>query len=257
MRQRIWTVLAILSSCGAWSNLLPAESIKGSAPTPRLFDAARLRTGSFVYRILENGKEVAKITCTVRKRTDGNYDFTGEATGGYSQRWESTATSSLQSISAMLLIGQGERQSSFRLKYDGTHVTGHATRAGSVPDSKKAPSAPEEKSIDARLPAGTVDQRIDWAAVLASRLETGQRFDFTVYDPWSGVSHVIGRVGEVESIRVPAGTYEAYRVTYRIESSKGVEPYQLLATKGSPHMSVREDFPSGMVSELVEIRDGE
>ena len=116
---------------------------------------------------------------------------------------------------------------------------------------------PAEKSIDERLPGGTVDQRIDWAAVLSSPLETGRKFDFTVYDPWGGVSHVIGQVGEVEIIRVLAGPYEAYRLTYKIESSKGAEPYQMLATKDIPHMSVREDFPSGTVSELVEIRDAE
>ncbi len=230
--------LAILAICGASGSASGPDAKDGGTK----FDAARLRTGSFVYRILERGKEVAKITCTIRKRSDGNYDFSGEATGGFSQRWESTANSSLEPISAMLQLGQGERQSSFRLKYDGAHVTGHARKA-------------EEKSIDERLPAGTVDQRIDWAAVLSSPLATGQEFDFTVYDPWAGVSHVIGKVGEVEKTRVPAGTYEAYRIAYRIESPKGSEPYQMLATRDSPHMSVREYFPGVMVSELVEIRD--
>jgi uncharacterized protein DUF3108 len=222
---------------------LVALGILSAAPADRTdFDAGRLRTGSFVYRIVERGQEVAKLTCTIRKRPDGNYDFTGEATGAFGQRWESTATPSLEPISATLRSEQGERLSSFRLRYDRAHVTGHAKKA-------------EEKSIDERLPAGTVDQRIDWAAVLSSPLETGQQFDFPVYDPWSGVSHVVGRVGKVESIRVPAGTFEVYRITYRIESPKGAEPYQMLATKDAPHVAVREDFPGVMRSELVEIRD--
>ncbi|MEP6994303.1 MAG: hypothetical protein ABI968_07260 [Acidobacteriota bacterium] len=253
VRRRAAAFLAILAA-GALSALARAPE-PDADPGGARFDAARLRTGSFVYRILERGQEVARITCTVRKRSDDSYEFTGDATGGYSQHWEARATPSLQPTFAMLRIGTGERQSSFSLNYDGDHVTGQAVKAGRPAASGKAPPAPEEKTIEERLPAGTVDQRIDWAAVLASRLETGQKFDFTVYDPWSGVSRVAGRVGDVEIIRVPAGAYEAYRLTYTITSSKGAEPYQMLATKDVPHMSVREDFPSGESSELVEVHD--
>jgi hypothetical protein len=75
----------------------------------------------------------------------------------------------------------------------------------------------EMKPVSAAVPTGTVDQRIDWAAMLASRLEVGQKLDFTVYDPATGVSKVAGEVSKVEQIRVPAGTFETIRAVYRIE----------------------------------------
>ena len=247
VRRRTGAASALLGSA-LLLGALAAQEPEPEQAAPAL-DAARLRTGRFVYRILRGGEEVAKITCTVRRQPYGNVEFTGEATGDYSQRWEAMATASLVPISATLRIGRGPGERSFRLSYDGEHVTGHVTGGGTKESA--------ERTLDERLPAGTVDQRIDWAAVLSSRLEPGRTFDFSVYDPWSGVSRVVGTVGEAESVRVAAGKFDVYRVTYKIESARGAEPYTLLATREEPRISVREDFPSGTVSELVEIRDSE
>ena len=91
----------------------------------------------------------------------------------------------------------------------------------------------------------------DWAAMLASRLEVGQKLDFTVYDPATGVSKVAGEIGKAEQIRVPAGTFETIRAVYRIEKLKETETYEVLASKETPGFMVREDFSNGMSTELV------
>ncbi len=99
------------------------------------------------------------------------------------------------------------------------------------------------------LSPGTVDQRIDWAAVLSSELEIGQPFAFAVYDPATGVSEVAGEIGKDERISVPAGTFETIRVVYRIKKANGTETYEVWASKEMPRFGVREDFPDGTSSE--------
>jgi hypothetical protein len=189
------------------------------------FDAARLHTGRFEYRIVRDGKQIATFTITVDKQSDGNFRL---AAKGFNQEWESVATSSFQPISAALRIERPKRKETYSmsLTYGGDRVTGSAGTT-------------------------TVDQRIDWAAMLASRLEVGQKLDFTVYDPATGVSKLAGEVSKAEQIRVPAGTFETIRAVYRIEKSKGTETYEVLASKETPRFMVREDFSTGMSTELV------
>jgi hypothetical protein len=108
--------------------------------------------------------------------------------------------------------------------------------------------------IDDHVPPGTVDQRIDWAAAMARRLEIGDKLAFTVYDPATGVSRVTGEVVRSERIQVPTGTYDTMRVIYQIEKSKGTERYEVFASKTEPRVMIREDFPDGTTSELTGIK---
>ena len=135
------------------------------------------------------------------------------------------------------------------LLYGRDRVTGSAgTTADNMTNEAKLA---EMKPVSAAVPTGTVDQRIDWAAMLASRLEVGQKLDFTVYDPATGVSKVVGEIGKAEQIRVPAGTFETIRAVYRIEKLKETETYEVLASKEMPRFMIREDFSSVMSTELV------
>jgi Protein of unknown function (DUF3108) len=184
----------------------------------------------------------------VAKQSDGNFRFTAK---GFDQEWESVATSSFQPISTALRIERPKRKEiySMSLTYARDRVTGSAgTTADNTTNEAKLG---EMKPVSAAVPAGTVDQRIDWAAMLASRLEVGQKLDFTVYDPATGVSKVAGEIGKAEQIRVPAGTFETIRAVYRIEKLKETETYEVLASKETPGFMVREDFSNGMSTELV------
>jgi hypothetical protein len=212
------------------------------------FDATRLRRGRFEYWIVRDGKQIATFTITVDKQSDGNFRFVAK---GFNQEWESVATSSFQPISAALRIERTERKETYSmsLAYGGDRVTGSTgTTADNTTNEAKLA---EMKPVSAAVPAGTVDQRIDWAAMLASRLEVGQKLDFTVYDPATGISKVAGEVRKAEQIRLPAGTFETVRAVYRIEKSKGTETYEVLASKETPRFMVREDFSTGISAELV------
>jgi hypothetical protein len=226
--------------------------LAAQAKPPRSsLDVRRLETGRFEYRIMDHGKDVAKLVVTIEEQPSGNFHFTGSADGQFLQQWESTTTATLEPISAKLRIGQEARPAALmNLKYDGLRVTGMAlvTRL-----RKSEVTAPErqERAIDAKVPWGTVDQRIDWAAVLAGPMEPGRKFDFAVYDPGAGVSHVVGEVGRIEEVHVPAGTFETYPIVWRVDSATGTEVYQLHATRRLPRILVREKFPDGTQTELV------
>ena len=71
---------------------------------------------------------------------------------------------------------KGGEMYSMNLTYDADRATG----------SQQTDSSASGK-IDNHIPAGTVDQRIDWAAVMASGLEIGDKLHFTVFDPTTGV----------------------------------------------------------------------
>ena len=228
----------------ASASTYPAISAK---PDPR-----RLRTGHFVYRSIDNGKTVGKGQISIRRLESGNYEFLGQFDfeadfKGYpTQRWSSVATSDFTPISASLTVIHATVATPvFGLEYNRSQVTGSFHR--------KNYDAKATKSVDAALPPYTYDQRIDWAVVLASVVETSQEFGFNVYDPGTGVSRVLAEVGPLERIEVPAGSFDAYRVVYRIEKAKATEKYTVFASRDLPRVSLREEFPNGSVDELIEV----
>ena len=211
------------------------------------FDARRLKAGTFTYRDLDGRGEVGKSEITVQEiESSGNFRFSNISTGEFSQRWEAIATSGFDPISARLSFGEGTGMLVFDLKYSSGRVTGFKLdRKGSVTGTMRP--------VADMVPPGIVDQRIDWAAVSASDLESGREFEFDVYDPGIGLSHVLARVGGVELTQIPAGRFDTYRVTYQIAKRTGAESYQVLVSRNAPHILVRENFPDGSVSELVAV----
>jgi hypothetical protein len=220
--------------------LLCILGASGDEVRPAL-DAARLQIGVFRYRDLVGNKEVGQGQIEIRKSGE-NYIFSNLIRGAFSQSWESVATRDFMPISAKLTFGEGQQaKPAFELVYAERQVRGFAVSKG------------ERRDVDANVPGDTVDQRIDWAAVMSlDDYTAGKEFEFHVYDPGTGISQVKVRVTEIEMTKVPAGLFETVRVTYRIEKPGGPETYVVHVSKKTPRFLVREDFPNGAVSELVE-----
>jgi uncharacterized protein DUF3108 len=251
MNRRI--VAFTLGTCFLFLAGLKARNLpSASTVMPTRPDAHRLRTGQFQYQSLYHGKQVGTGTNKILKLPDsGDYDFSAVATfsngftGFESQRWECITTPTLEPISATLSFGQDNNNPAiFDLKYNSDRVTGFAL-------SRKGSDAGARRSVDTALPANTFDQRLDWATILASDLQAGRQFEFNVYDPGTGVSRVAVQVGVPESVHVPAGTFDVYRVVYRIEKSGGTEQYEIWSGRSVPRMLVQEKFPNGDVDGLV------
>src|SRR5262245_11678298 len=175
------------------------------------FDAGRLRTGVFRYRTVVDGKEAGTSRISVRRLDSGDFVFSNVVEGAFGQSWESVASRAFLPISAKLTMGEGkDARAVFELTYRSGRVAGFAS-------SRKDGKAPEQRPVDENVAADTVDQRIDWAAVMAlPDYAAGGTFAFHVYDPGTGNSRITVRVVGFETTAVPAGSYETARVEYRI-----------------------------------------
>ncbi|HET6887058.1 MAG TPA: hypothetical protein VFH87_03945 [Candidatus Udaeobacter sp.] len=219
---------------------------RGQDARPDL-DAGRLQTGSFSFRTLVDGKEVGRSRIQIRSSTDsGSYIFSNLVIGSFSQSWEAVASPTFVPVSAKLTFGQGSAaRTAFDLSYQGNRVTGFIT-------SRKEPF--KKREVDETVADDTVDQRIDWATVMAlKKYVQGLEFRFHVYDPGTGNSLVSVRIGESQTTTVPAGSFETVRVSYRIDKGNGPETYEVFVTKQAPRFLVKEKFPNGSITELVEL----
>jgi hypothetical protein len=209
-------------------------------------DAHRLQTGEFIYRDSVKGKVLGESSISITLRgNDSNYRFSAQTTGYADQHWESVASSTLAPISAQLSFGNGPDQpTAFQLNYSTDKVTGFAV-------NRQPSESRSQLLVNASIDSNTVDQRIDWAAVMAFDLRKRSLFEFNVYDPETGTSEVRARVGPRRRIDVPAGTFQVFAVTYWVKKSTGTERYIVYATERPPRFMVREDFPDGTISELV------
>jgi hypothetical protein len=214
------------------------------------FEAGRLLLGAFRYRTSLGGQAVGESQIQIRKVAgSSNFAFSNLVAGAFSQSWEAITSRAFAPISARLRTGQGSSAHSvFELTYLGNRVTGFAF-------SGKGQPSPTRRNVDETVAADTVDQRIDWAAVMARKdYDADGRFTFHVYDPSAGNSRVLAEVRGLETTTVPAGSFKTVRVVYRIEKNRGTEIYEVLIQKESPRALVKELFPNGAVTELLEMK---
>jgi hypothetical protein len=238
----LWTVLFVLA-CGGF--LSSSGNVVEGRP-----NASHLRTGQFLFRTLVNGKDVGKSEGSIRRLPgSGNMIYTNHATGQFSQQWEAISTQTFVPISAKLTFGEdASAHPAFELHYKDGRVAGFAL-------AKPHSQASGERKVDAQVLPDTVDQRIDWAAVMSEDLAPDSKFEFHVFDPGTGNSRVTGRVVDFETVHVPLGTFEAVRILYKVQKSSGAVIYQVLTNREGPRMLLKEEFPDGAVLELVKVSD--
>jgi hypothetical protein len=210
------------------------------------FDAARLRTGTFHYRDHGGGAPEGESAIRIERLPDNaGYAFSNVVNGLMTQHWLARCAEDFVPLFAELTYGIGDSApKSFSLSYQAGHVTGFLNQNPRTLDSPK-------HSVDTVVAPDTVDQRIDWAAVMSLRKdEPSERFFFHVYDPKAGNSQVEAIVESRETIRVDAGTFEVIKIAYRIAQPSGSEAFEVFASATSPRFLVKEVFPNGLVSEL-------
>lgn len=218
------------------ATLVGSGTIVGGA-----IDAHRLKTGRFVYVDLDHGREIGRSQLTIQRiRDPERYEFEAVITGDADQRWTAVATPAFEPLSATITFGR-DTTPRFSIAYRDGRVKGVVTHKG------------VQRSVDTTVAGGIVDQRIDWAAVMASDIAPGRELHFSVYDPSIGASPVTVTVGGTQRITVKAGSFEVYPITYRIAKATGTEQYVVFATRAVPRFMVREIFPDSVVTDLGEI----
>jgi predicted Zn-dependent peptidase len=225
-------------------NPLSREDVIPSTETPATWDASRLQAGVRNYNLMFQGNPLG--TATYRLERDGG-------------DWVSSQTL------ASALAGSQETQ----LRFDAVDFTPVSLR-----QSQSAGGMEVSVTIDvvdgrfvgmANLPAAMggaqeVDTPVGQAllpgmdeyALAASVLEEGMRIQIPYLDVTSGGAITIeARVTGRETVEVPAGTFDTWRV--EVTSPQGTLTLFLLAD--APHILVRQDFPPGqpISLELTEI----
>ncbi|MBI1968178.1 MAG: insulinase family protein [Gemmatimonadetes bacterium] len=132
--------------------------------------------------------------------------------------------------------------SEIHLRYGGNRVQGTAK----VPQPT---GAPRELTIDTTVAPGTYDDNALATIVPALPLEPGKTFPIGVLTSGDGSTRVFTvKVGDVQGVTVPAGTFQAYR----IDVSGGQAPFVFYVSTTTPRRLVKiEVLGAPFVFELV------
>src|SRR5215510_2594720 len=147
--------LAVLALALIGAARMSVEEARPAAASSRA-DARRLRTGTFVYRETNRGKDAGRARIEIQRVAGAEqYRFSTAITGEFGQCWESVAARFFEPVSAKLSFGQSPCDvPTFEIAYSGGKVSGFAV-------SRSAGSPPTRRSVDAAVPDDIVDQRID------------------------------------------------------------------------------------------------
>jgi len=234
-------ILAGLLCCAALAHA-------ADAPGP-VFDATRLKTGTFTYQDSLDGKPGSLSTSIVTALPDGSYRFTADIPA-FDQSWQTVATRGMSPVSTELKMRtrQGRRYV-LTLQYQGLKLFGYAVTSAS--ENERLPGG--DRAVAGEITPDTVDQRIDWATVMASDLQPGQSFEFKVYDAGTGLSRVHCEVGDAGMMDSPAGKVRAIRLGYTVYKASGTEVYAVYANAIPPRMMLREELRGDLVITLVKV----
>ncbi|HTU67997.1 MAG TPA: hypothetical protein VMF52_18755, partial [Steroidobacteraceae bacterium] len=124
------------------------------ADTHPTFDATRLKEGRFIYRTTLKGELLGETALEIRR--DGGRFVISMTAPEIAQSWKATVERSFAPISAMLQMQGKKGAYEMSVRYAGDTVTGEERDAGIA------------RPVNARTTGLTIDQRVDWAAIMAT-----------------------------------------------------------------------------------------
>ena len=235
-------MIALLLAAGlAGSSQVPCAATTAQPPS---FDAGKLRQGRFTYTITEDGKPAGQFVLTIRRAADGSLRLAGDAVGS-DQHWESETTRSFKPKKAALSLIRHGQPYRMELVYSAHRVTATET-TGQAPHAQRT-------IRQIAIAAATVDQRIDWASVMATNLTPGQAAAYRVFDALTGSSPLSVRAASAGVMASPLGDRAAIRLEYQVCKRGQAEPYVVYATREAPRVMLREDLRGHEVSILTRI----
>lgn len=209
---------------------LEREEIEVRAATERL-DGERLEPGTRTYQLLVQGNPMGTVTSRLVREGD-EWLATGTVESPVmSQESESRfRAADLVPISSRMSMRQGPVSLETELRL----VDGRLTGRLDLPEQMGGP-----RDVDMEVPEGTLLPGMDDYALEVAELAEGRSITLPVFDVTSGtVSNVTYRVTGSESVTVPAGTFDAYRV----DVTGGEQPMTLFVRQEAPHVAVRQEY---------------
>jgi hypothetical protein len=217
----------------------PACPSAADTDTQPRFDATLLKEGRFIYHTTLKGESLGETAIEIR-RVGAEFVISMSAPK-IEQSWKATVTRSFAPLSASLQMRGRKGPYAMELTYVGAKITGEERQSGST------------RPVKATAHGVVVDQRVDWASIMAAAVPTGSAISLQVFDPSTGSSPMLGKIGGSQPVRGAWGELDAVRLDYTICKPDHVEEYTVYATRETPRYMLREDMPNGLVSELIRI----
>ena len=217
----------------------------GPAATSPTFDAARLREGRFTYDLSVDGKHAAQFVLTIRRQADGSWRFTGDELG-FDQHWEAVTDPAFRPKSALLTLKRRGQPYRMELTYGDGKVSALETEGKLAAGKAPAP-------VSSAIEPVTVDQRIDWASMMAADLSPGTQAAYHVFDAMTGSSRLFAVAEDAPAMDGPLGRQAAVKLSYRICKDGEPEPYVVWATRSLPRVMLREELRGHEAAVLIKV----
>jgi zinc protease len=187
--------------------LTPADLVEKAGPVP--LDPAHLEARTDSSRVLLQGNPLGATVTAIRRSGDALVlsEQTSFADGAFHQQTTIVLDPADGSVRRLdqVTVQQG-RKSETHLMYAGGRVRGKS--AAPRTDGGVTPF-----EIDTLLPPGTMDENAVAFVVPALPLAPGKTISASFFSPSENTTRVLTfKVGQQESVTVPAGTFQAYPV---------------------------------------------
>lgn len=222
--------------------LAPAD-LTPPAAGPLALDRAQIAARTDSFRVTFQGNPIGAVVATVRQTPDSLVYTEQSALGGFAQRTTVVLDPADLSVKQTnQTTTAGGRTTEVHLRYAGGRVSG----GGTVPQPG---GAPKTYTVDTTLAPGTYDDNVVNLIVPALGLTPGKTFHVTLFSTGEGTAKPYTfKVGTPESVTVPAGTFQAYR----IEVTGSQSPFVIHVTTEAPRRVVRTEIVGQpVVFELV------
>lgn len=214
-----------------------AEADLTARPSAIAWASDRVTPGTSTFRVVVQGNALGQASRTVERTSEGDRHLirTMGSTNiaSFVQQNDTTTTdaATLAPVRVRQTGSQGGQTASLVLDYDGMHVKGHAhtPQRGGVRDA----------DVDTTLASGTLDDNQVEMLLVALPLATGGRWTLSAYAGAEGVVQtLVAAVAGEESVTVPAGTFDCWKVSL----TGGPVPINFYVTKAAPYLIAKYEL---------------
>jgi hypothetical protein len=221
--------------------LQPSELTVAAGSLP--LDVSKLVARTDSFSILVQGNPFGYQKSTLTKTADG-FQYVEESQIGpiLTQKTEIA----LSGAGEVLTIAQAGKMQGQDTKIDVTVADGHASGSATTP----GPQGMRTVTVDTDVPSGIIDDNGLSALLPALAWSADASWSFPVLSSGDGtVKTYTLKVAGTESVTVPAGTAE----TYKVELSGGQQPVTMYITTAAPHRIMKITV-AGAPIEVVRVK---
>lgn len=219
----------------------PADLTVAAGSLP--LDAAKLAARTDSFSVLVQGNPFGYQKSSLTKTADG-FTYVEESQIGpiLSQRTEVT----LSGTGEVRKVAQSGKVQGQDMKIDVIVADGHATGSATTP----GPQGMKSVTVDTDVPSGIIDDNGLTALLPALPWTADASWTFPVLSSGDGtVKTYTLKVAGTDSVTVPAGTAE----TYKVEMTGGQQPVTMYITTAAPHR-VMKITVAGAPIEIVRVK---